>query len=450
VAELRMASAGRAVVVLPYGDPDLAALTRAPRGTELLAEADRVTGSTLDSAGLVGAVLLPDVAWPADEAADNGVLALATGTGSTSVVVDDVSLRTDADLTYTPSGRATLSAGTGDVAALVADATLSGLLARLGDTDQAVLVRQRILAELATITLQRPNDPRSLLLVAPRSFAPDADAVNDLVGAVEDSGWGRWQPLTDLLAVAVRDEERTGPTIPSAVRSAELPIRDVTTVSTALAEVDAFATALTGTDATLLAQRRAALVLLGVSWRGHEDELPTAHARVAAGIDTLAKGIRIAGGSVRNLAAERSELPITLVNELDVAVQVDLVLRPRTPRVQLDTVPRQSVAAHSQHRVAVPVRALANGSVIVEAELRTPAGTRIGDAVEVDLNVRADVENWITGVVGGGAVAVLGVGLVRAVRRGHRRVDEVEHADVGTDQTTNQGEDRTSATTGQG
>ena len=446
LSDLRAAAAGRAVVVLPHGDPDLASLTGTSAGPGLLTRATTAAADTLGTLGLPDAVVLDDVAWPADQAADDRVLALAAAAGSTTVVVDDASLVPDADLPYTPTGRADLGAG---LSGLVADRVLSALLGDLGTGTGgggAVGVRQRVLAEIATTTLQRPNDARSLLLVAPRSFDPDPVAVSGLLSDVEVSGWGRWQGLPDLLAAPAPAVERSGPAIPTATRRAQLPAAGAGQVAAALAQVDDFATALQGTETSLQAQRLAALLLLGVSWRGHADGLPAARQALAVGTAALAAGIRIVGGSVRNLAAERSELPITLVNELDVPVQVDLVLRPRTPRVQLDAVPRQVVAARSQQRVAVPVRALANGSVVVEAELRTPAGSRIGDPVDVDLNVRADVENWITGVVGGGAVVVFALGVVRAVRKGRRRVDEAEHASLGQDAD----EDRTSAPTGQG
>jgi hypothetical protein len=449
LVDLQNAATGRVVVALPYGDPDLAALDRSARGPDLLARAVQATDGTFDG---LGANVLPTVAWPADEAADDDLLALALGVGASTVVLDDVCLVPDEDLTFTPAGRARVQVLDSVVEALVADRTMSSVLADSVDADQVVLVRQRLIAEAATTTLQRPSDPRAQLLVAPRSFHPVAGAIETLVADVEASGWAVWQPLTDLVAASPGPGVRSGPTIPTAVARAALPARHVADVEDVLTEVDDFATAVATADgrpdAQLLIQQRAALLLLGASWRGHTDELPAARATLEGTVAALTRGISIAGGSVRNLAAERSELPITLVNELDVPVQVDLVLRPRSPRVQLDAVPRQTIAPRSQQRVAVPVRALANGSVVVEAQLRTPAGSAIGDPVEVDLNVRADVESWITGVVGGGAAALLVLGVVRAVKKGRRRVDEAEHADVTpAPEEASEGE---SAPTGQG
>ena len=447
LADLRAAATGRVVVALPYGDPDLAALDRSEHGPDLLGRCVAAGAGAFDD---LGAVVVPDVSWPADEAADDDLLALALGVGASTVVLDDVCLPPDGDLTYTPAGRASVKVLDSVVEAMVADRTMSSVLADSVDADQVVLVRQRLIAEAATTTLQRPSDARGQLLVAPRSFNPVTGAIETLVADVEASGWASWQSLADLIATDPGPGSGAGPEIAKDTARAALPASHVADVESALTEVDDFSSALQTADgqpdAKLLTQQRAALLLLGASWRGHTDELPAARETLERTVAALTTGISIAGGSVRNLAAERSELPITLVNELDVPVQVDLVLTPRSPRVQLDAVPRQTVPARSQQRVGVPVRALANGSVVVEAQLRTPAGSAIGEPVAVDLNVRADVENWISGVVGGGAAALLVLGVVRAVKKGRRRVDEAAHADVAP---VPQDEDE-SAPTGQG
>ncbi len=428
LGRLAAASAGRDVVGLPFGDPDLEALSRAASGAELLQRATTAAAGAFD--GLTGASVRTDVAWPADQAADEDLLGFCVEGRASTVVLDDRCLVPDPDLTFTPVGRATVElSGARSVAALVADRTMSSVLADAADPDQAVLVRQRLVAEAATTTLQRPNDPRGQLLVAPRSFAPVASTLSGLVTDLESSGWAAWQTLTELVQATAPDGERSEPQVAAATNRAALPTGHVEDVERQLVAVDDFRSALqTSTpDADLLSQQRAALALLGASWRGHTDELPQARAALGRAVQLLTAGVSIATGSVRNLAAERSELPITVVNELDVPVLVDLVLRPRTPRVQLDAVPRQTVAARSQQRVAVPVRALANGSVVVDAQLRTPAGSAIGSPVDIRLNVRADVENWISGVVGGGAAGLLVLGVVRAFRKGRRRVDQAEH-----------------------
>ncbi|WP_432487321.1 DUF6049 family protein [Kineococcus sp. SYSU DK018] len=461
---LSAAAAGRCVVALPHGDPDLASLTGAPAGAELLTAAGSAgadVGAALDGA----ATVLTSVAWPADETADRRALSLAAAAGATAVVLDDETLATGDDLTYTPTGRALVRTGAGtSLSALVADTTLSALLVRAAGGDDATgggtsgeggdspaALVQRVLAEIATITLQRPSDPRSLLLVAPRTLDPRPTVLQGLLAAVEGSGWGAWQPLTDLLATPVPDVERDEvPVQEAASARAALPAVHVAAVDAALATLAELREALGGTASATGAAQRSALMLLATSWRGHLPEARASRRGLQEDVAALLRAVHVLPGSVLNLAATRTELPVTVVNELSVPVQVELVLRPRSPRVQLEAVPVQTVPARGQLRVGVPVRALANGSVVVEAQLRTPSGLLLGEPVGLDVNVRADLEGWLTGLVGGGAGALLVVGLARAVRRGRRRVDAAPHADVDGEPPAEQDGQRSSAPTGQG
>ncbi|WP_432497348.1 DUF6049 family protein [Kineococcus gypseus] len=444
---LAAAATGRCVVVLPHGDPDLASLSAVPAGADLLAAA---AGAGAGAGAALGRAerVLAGVAWPADESADAAVLSLAAAGGATTVVLDDRSLPTPDELTYTPTGRAVLDVGTGAGAgaleAVVADSALSALLARAGvgaagaAGEGAAALVQRVVAEVATVTLQRPSDPRSLLVVAPRSFDPRPEVVGRLVAAVEGSGWASWQPLPQLLATPVPDVERGE--VPAraaasargrAAARATLPAAHLAAVEESLTALDGLRAALEGPAPAPGAVRRSALLLLGASWRGHPDELRGARAGVQEDVAALLGAVHVLPGSVLNLAATRTELPVTVVNGLSAPARVELLLRPRSPRVQLSAVPVQTVPPGGQVRVGVPVRALANGSVVVEARLRTPSGLLLGEPVGLDVNVRADVEGWLTGLVGGGAAALLVAGLVRAVRRGERRVDAAPHADVG-------------------
>ncbi|WP_369069590.1 DUF6049 family protein [Kineococcus terrestris] len=432
LGDLREAAGGRDVLALPHGDPDVVSLARSGDGARLLAEAAAAGAVT----GLDGATVLTGVAWPADEAADADTLDLVAAGGASAVVLSDASSPLSADtVTFTPTGRTDYPTGTGAVLeGLLADEVLSDALAAAGTGDATGT--QRLLAELATITLQRPNDPRTLLAAVPRSWDPEPAAVGALLGAVRASGWARLEPVSGLLAEPVADGARAAPRLTDEAERGRLPLSHLAAVEDRLARVDDFASALVEPSAALTARRLSTLALLGTSWRGHPEELAAARARGDALLDELTSAVHVLAGSVRNLVATRSELPVTVVNDLDVPVEVDVVLRPRTPRVQLDAVARQTVAPRTQQRVAVPVRALANGTVVVDAQLRTPSGAPVGAPEPVTLNVRMGVEGWVTGAVGGVAGVLLATGVVRAVRRGRRRVDEVEHADLDRGQRT--------------
>ncbi|WP_345712655.1 DUF6049 family protein, partial [Kineococcus glutinatus] len=169
-------------------------------GVALLVAAEDAAAGT---AALLGSPVRDDVAWPARGRADERTAELVAGDGEDALVVDGASLPADADLTYTPTGRATLTTGSGELAALVADDELSAALEDTGA--QGVAGVQRFLAEAATITLERPYDTRGLLAVAPRGWNPEPSAVAALLAALEDTPWVQLQPLSALRATAAPD-----------------------------------------------------------------------------------------------------------------------------------------------------------------------------------------------------------------------------------------------------
>ncbi|GAB7192180.1 DUF6049 family protein [Kineococcus sp. NUM-3379] len=424
LAAVRAGATGRDVLALPWADPDLAALARAGDGAALLEAAGRA-GS--EAAELLGEPVLDDVAWPAGGAADARTAAFAAAGGARAVVLDRASAPVEADLTYTPTGRSDVRTREGTLDALVADAELSAALAGTAQEDSGTLAVQRFLAEAATVTLERPNDTRSLLAVAPRGWNPSPAAVTALLAALDASPWAEVQPLSDLLATEAPGGAHGPPGEKVEDPTRRLPGAHLQALATTRRRLDGLAAALQGPAPQVQDRQRAALALASVAWRGRGEDLVESRTRLDAAVRDLLAAVRIAPGSDRNLAATHAELPLTVVNELPVPVTVELTMRPRTARLRLaDRSRTLTLQPRSQQRVGVPVEAVANGRVVVDAELRTPDGTALGARAPITVNISMGLETWILGGVAGGAGLLLAVGLVRAVRRGHRRMDEVE------------------------
>jgi hypothetical protein len=121
------------------------------------------------------------------------------------------------------------------------------------------------------------------------------------------------------------------------------------------------------------------------------------------------------------VVSSEADLPVTVANDLGQAVNVVVSLQPRSPRL----VPEGTVAVHipaqSRQRVALPVKAVANGDTEVVVTVRAPDGAPLGSPVTVPVRVRADWETRGILVAGGLLALVLVVGLVRTIRRGGRR-----------------------------
>lgn len=408
------ASAGREIAVLPWGDPDLGALAHADRPGLLTAARDESTRAVSALTGLQGA-LRSDIAWPAARV-DGPTVGLAAGTGAAAVVVDGADLATGEDLTYTPSGRADLTQDARAIAALVPDATLSGLIG--DDDDASAAVRaQRVLAETAVITRERPNDSRHLLVTAPREWSADAETVSTVLDALESAPWVAMDPLSALLATPDPGVARAA--LPDrAASEGELSPGLVASLGDAAEELGVVSGIVADPAALVAAYRPPLLAPLAAAWRAE----PTSRAGLAdaalSEVAALRSGVAVVPGSAVNLISETGELPVVLRNDLDQPVTVRVALQPGRRLLSAETSDPVTVAARSELSVRLPVRAIANGNVSVSVVLETLEGQTLLVAEPFTIRVRADWENVGTAVI----AAVLGVGviagLVRTARRG--------------------------------
>lgn len=149
-----------------------------------IAEGRLSVRSLLPSAPMEGWVL------PTDGAVSEAVLDDLLRTGVDRIIVGPQSLpRSRASFSRaapvelrTPSGAV--------LTALISD---SGLTARLGPATELspAQARQRVLAETATIMLERPSDRRVIVALAPANWAPGFQELDGILAALERSPWMR-------------------------------------------------------------------------------------------------------------------------------------------------------------------------------------------------------------------------------------------------------------------
>jgi hypothetical protein len=438
--DLAAAAQGHEVVTLPYGDPDLNALAHAgeqglyelaeQQGRDTVHQLLRLPGRT-------------DIAWPASGSLDNEALQMLVSAGRSSVVLSGGAHPPAARLGITVTGRSTIEVGARTVSGLLVDTPLSATLASLGTEASAATtpadtgskpggppsqeatgsagVAQRLLAETAAITLERPFDPRHVLVAAPRGWAPDAQAAVAAVRALTSAPWTQAVPLGELVQTAPPDVERAPLRYPAADRRAELPPAGLHAVRDALARERVTATVLADPEPMVAAAERSAVAASATGWRGRLDEWRKQVGRFSRQAEADANGLRVLEGSDVTVVSSQVQLPVTVENELPQEAQVQVALRATTQRLVVPGSPLVSVPANSQRRLTVPVRAVANGNTDVVVQLLTPGGEPIGDAVTMTVRVRADWETWGTLVVGAIVGLVLLVGVVRGIRQGRRQ-----------------------------
>jgi hypothetical protein len=430
-AALLEAMTDREVHLLPYADPDLAALAHAGAGELLTAATDRAHDVVATSALPDGAQVA--IAWPADALPDLWTATLANRTRAGALLVGPGELPSPAVLTYTPTGRTEVTASGDEVTVLVPDGRLSGALVtgRVGAADApgsgpvtGAIAAQDLLAELAVITRERPADARHMLVTVPRTWTPDPDVVEAQLSAILEAPWVHAEPVTALIGAAEPEVDR-----------GTLPAREVTRTEVSPAALDQVRTAVT------LRERLATIVpdpetVLGdlelellapasVAWRGDPLGRSAVVSSSRAATAALRAGVSVPPAPEVNLVSTSGDLPVDVVNTLTQEVTVLVALVPGDRRLIADEAVPVTVPPGSMVTVAIPVHAVQSADVDVMVELRTAEGTVITNATHFTVRVRAEWESIGAAVMGGLLGIGLMIGLIRTVRRG-RAVSRTE------------------------
>jgi len=411
LAALDGGAAEHDVFALPYEDPDLAALARAG-ATNLAQQADALTSAlpwVNDHGALTGLQLAPD------STTDAATLDEAAQLGASAVVVDPSALA-PTDLTYTPTGRATVRTPSGSVTALVPDPTLSEILRSPGGDSPAVAA-QRILAETAVITRERPNQDRHLLVTVGRDWTPVTAVASAQLEALASAPWITMEPLSKLISTASPEVERE-PLPTTTADPTELPAPDVATIASEQHALVTFASIVANPSALLDGVQESVLGPLSVGWRSDSAGRAALMATLLTDLRQRRTGISIIKGSNVTLISQSSEVPISLRNDLDQDATVTLRLTPRNACLAVPKAPTVVIPAHQTASFRVPFNAVASCDVVVDVSVLTADGTPVASPTRFTVQVHADWENVGTAVVAGILVLGLVVGLWRTVRRG--------------------------------
>lgn len=431
LATLRQQLAGKPVGALPYADPDVAGLARhdaADRITAALARSRTVTtnvlGRTSDTA----------LAWPPDALADAPTLGALRAAGATAVVLSSATVVPTAALSYTPTGRATVDADGARMQALLADAGLSGALAGdLAAPGAAQLAAQRFLADTAMLTLERPNEQRTVLVTPPRRWSPPADWAQALLAA---SGSVPWLQTVGLATMSrtVEAPQFAGATLvyPATAKPLELGAPFLGRVRAAAASAESVVAVLASPGALGLAYQAAVLRSASSVWR---DDRARGRAYVEGVWTALredAGRVRVIGRSLVTLSSNHGTVPITVSNGLNQAVRVRLVLTPTVASRLRMTSPAEAVliGPGRKQTVRVGAEASTNGITRVAVALQSPAGHAFGAPTELRVNTTSygNVGLMVVGSAVGVLFLAAGARNVRRIRTARAGGDPGKHA----------------------
>lgn len=406
------------VVALPYADPDLVALERQELSRDVTASvtaAPDVAAEVLDSAVSGG------VAWPPGGFADRATLETLRVAGVRAVILDGRALPPAVALPYTPDGRATLATAEGPLTALVTDPELSRLLAaRPRGRAAKRLAVQRFSAVTALIAAERPDLSRTVLAVPGRRHRPDARYVDALLSFADASPWVELTSLAVDRAAPLSGIPRAPLSYPPEQQRHELDVDYLTEVADLREQLSGFSGVLAGrSNAGTTELSQAILRTESSAWRSQLADGMALREATARQLSRRISKVYIAERNLVTLTSRRGRFPITVVNDLDVPVEVGLQLTSENaPRMLLadpdgdaSRVRRQvevdlpTVGPRRKVTVEVPAQALVNGIVPVRAQLLTPDGATYGEVRSI--KVRATDYGRIANVLTGGALVVL-------------------------------------------
>ncbi|GGV72903.1 MULTISPECIES: DUF6049 family protein [Streptomyces] len=416
LAELQQAVAGKEVVALPFGDPDLASL--AHHGTSVTGSLSQLKNATDVAAETVETILhvkpSTDYAWPADGAVDPSIIRVATSAGADTVIARSDSLKESSGLTYTPSAARPIGGGT---TAIVADAQLS--TAFEGDLSSAgarTLAVQRFLAQSLELTAQ--TSKQRSIVVAPQRMpsASQAQAMAQALTALQHSTWSEFQNLS-AAAKAKPDPAATNriPSAshyPSSLRKQELPRSAFAAIARTQGKVDTFQVVLTYPSRVVTPFGRALNREMATSWRGRGDAAAHFRNGVETYLDSLSDEVKLIDKSETKLSGHSATIPVTVQNNLVQGVD-HLVLRltstnPTRLKIGGQAWAEQPISVSGGHSQSVKftTSANANGPVAVIAQLYTEDGQEYGAPVTFDVKV-TEITATVMLVIGGGVLLLV-------------------------------------------
>jgi len=391
---LRQGTANQPMVLTPYADADVAALSHAGLDTDLRAAytlGDSVASKVLSRpfgtngtpAGDGGSA---SVAWPADGTADVSVLtSLAKNAGISTVVLNsdempESSLSFSADTAVTS---VTTGIGT-TMHVLLADSQLTSLLgsASAGSSAGAQFaVEQEFLAQTAMFAAELPNKSRSIVVAPPRRWDPSPAEASALLSLTNEAPWLRPTSLSSL-ASSQGDQVPRQALPGDRISSAELSGDYLGQVKSMDANMALYKNMLYQPDAsTLQTLDAAAAVTESSAWRGNGGTAGRlALDKLSSYLSDNEHEVQIISGETGEkflLGGTSGDAPVSVQNGLDMPVQVQVAaILPSGSQLTVGKFDSLiTVQAKGTSTVRMPVHSSALGTTTLQLQLQTRNGS---------------------------------------------------------------------------
>ncbi len=421
LTSVKRVTQGSPTVATSYALPDVMALERADMVQTIAVATQRAAA---DVSAATGEDVEKVLAWPPGGALTPSALRSLSQAGATSVLMADTAVPPTPAVTYTPDAF-TSWAG---IDLVLADSGLSAALAMpQANRGEALLARQRFLAEIAMTAGELPDAARSIVAAPDPLWNPRASFVRQTLRALQDVPYARLVGMGKARRQSL-DLPRSRVPYTPAQRAAELPssyMSDVRDQQRAAARLQAILTEpAIGYDESVARQTSGL-------WRANLPEGASLVRLVSEQVRAATAGVRVATTGTFTLPGDTGRIPVTVANDLDQEVTVGIRLESDQPaRLSADEIEPFEVPAGRKVSLEVEATVAGAGTLPVKIQLTTPTGRRYGQPVEV--LVRTTAYSQAAAYVVTGAFVILafllGMNFVRRRRARHTEHERSEHA----------------------
>jgi hypothetical protein len=365
------------VLAAPYVDVDPSAVVNAGRPDDLALQ--RATGEALlrETLGTPG-----DAAtWSIEHTLTPEALTRLRSLGVARLVLPEDTLEPLPNLRQTLTNPYQIDSGDG--LALQAVSADEGLAAHFRDTGDQVLAAHQLLADLAVIYLDAPAAEHGVVVRPPSSWRPSAAFLNAALPALASAAIVKPVTLDTFFDEVPPHLTRSRPTVrrlDADARAATLPGGRL---ATAAATVDQLA-ALVDPESELT-ERARRLLLASESSRLSGAARGKVLDDLTGLLDQLRSNVRLPDGRTFRLAAREGRIPLTVVNDNDFDVRVDIFLS--SDKLEFTDEPggqRSStllagvvLPARGTLTRAIPVKARASATFSLQAFVRAQTGQEL-------------------------------------------------------------------------
>ena len=357
---------------------------------------------------------LPAIAWPADEVVAAADLEPLAAAGYTEVLVSSELL----DATTSPL------AALGDLRGIVVDSASSIALrsatGAISEADRA----SSIAALDAALDAQAAAAPgRGLVLTLGRGWPAGLTNLSDTLAHLQGSASAQLVTLGDILATTPVEGvlgEAEGDTEREQV---------YTSLAEDAAREETFSTVLVDPAPLLDPRRLERIALYAVGWQpnasGWNEAVTAFHGRS----EEIVTSVRIERGSDVVLLARNTDFRVAVSNKLPFPVTVRVGITSQSPVLRPQGDVELTVEPEATGTAYIKVEAVANGDVVVQAQVHSPTGVPI-DSAYIKVTAQAEWEGIGTTVVALLLLLVFGAGILRIVVTRRRARAELEAADA--------------------